>query len=203
MMFHIPGLTISALLIAMLSLFSSLAIGADNYPSRPIKLMVGALPGGTTDTMARVIVLPLALSLGRPVLVENRPVPVATLAGGCGRQVGARRLYPANQLHQPYDQRDPLSQAAVRSGDGLQADQHDRDGAEPAGRNPALPAQDLCCADRARQGQAGYLEYRHRRHRLIAAPRRRATQADGRSTHPERAVQGNRARVDGCARRPS
>jgi len=53
MMFHIPGLTTSVLLIAILSLSSSLAIGADDYPSRPIKLMVGASPGGTTDTMAR------------------------------------------------------------------------------------------------------------------------------------------------------
>ena len=128
MLFHIPGLRTSVLLIAILSLSSSLAIGADDYPSRPIKLMVGASPGGTTDTMARAIAPPLASSLGRPVLVENRP------GGGCGRQVGARRLHPAGQLHQPYDQRDPLSQAAVRSGDGLHADQHDRDGAEPAGR---------------------------------------------------------------------
>src|ERR1700730_17986448 len=67
MMFHIPGLTTSVLLIAILSLSSSLAIGADDYPSRPIKLMVGASPGGTTDTMARAIAPPLASSLGRPV----------------------------------------------------------------------------------------------------------------------------------------
>jgi hypothetical protein len=66
MMFRVPGLmiTTSALLIAVLSLSSSLAIGADNYPSRPIKLMVGASPGGTTDTMARAIALPLALCGG-------------------------------------------------------------------------------------------------------------------------------------------
>ena len=72
MMFHIPGLTTSVLLIAILSLSSSLAIGADDYPSRPIKLMVGASPGGTTDTMARAIAPPLASSLGRPVVVENQ-----------------------------------------------------------------------------------------------------------------------------------
>ena len=60
MLFHIPGLTTSVLLIAILSLSSSLAIGADDYPSRPIKLMVGASPGGTTDTMARAIAPPLA-----------------------------------------------------------------------------------------------------------------------------------------------
>jgi tripartite-type tricarboxylate transporter receptor subunit TctC len=80
MMFHIPGLTTSVLLIAILSLSSSLAIGADDYPSRPIKLMVGASPGGTTDTMARAIAPPLASSLGRPVLVENRPGAGGNLA---------------------------------------------------------------------------------------------------------------------------
>ena len=79
-MFHIPGLTTSVLLIAILSLSSSLAIGADDYPSRPIKLMVGASPGGTTDTMARAIAPPLASSLGRPVLVENRPGAGGNLA---------------------------------------------------------------------------------------------------------------------------
>jgi tripartite-type tricarboxylate transporter receptor subunit TctC len=68
------------LLIAILSLSSSLAIGADDYPSRPIKLMVGASPGGTTDTMARAIAPPLASSLGRPVLVENRPGAGGNLA---------------------------------------------------------------------------------------------------------------------------
>ena len=39
-MFCIPGLTTSVLLIAILSLSSSVAIGADDYPSRPIKLIV-------------------------------------------------------------------------------------------------------------------------------------------------------------------
>jgi tripartite-type tricarboxylate transporter receptor subunit TctC len=46
---------------------------AQDYPSRPIKLLVGASPGGTTDTMARAIARPLSQSLGAPVLVDNRP----------------------------------------------------------------------------------------------------------------------------------
>lgn len=46
---------------------------AEDNPSKPIKILVGASPGGTTDTMARAIAPPLSISLGRPVIVENRP----------------------------------------------------------------------------------------------------------------------------------
>jgi tripartite-type tricarboxylate transporter receptor subunit TctC len=46
---------------------------AADYPSRPIKLLVGASAGGTTDTMARTIAQPLSSLFGAPVLVENRP----------------------------------------------------------------------------------------------------------------------------------
>ena len=53
---------------------------AENYPSRPIKLLVGASAGGTTDTMARAIAQPLSASLGQPVLVENRPGAGGNLA---------------------------------------------------------------------------------------------------------------------------
>jgi tripartite-type tricarboxylate transporter receptor subunit TctC len=46
---------------------------AAEYPSRPIKLLVGASAGGTTDTMARTIAEPLSNLFKQPVLVENRP----------------------------------------------------------------------------------------------------------------------------------
>jgi tripartite-type tricarboxylate transporter receptor subunit TctC len=49
------------------------ALFADDYPVHPIKLLVGAPPGGTTDTIARAIAAPMALALKQPVLVENRP----------------------------------------------------------------------------------------------------------------------------------
>ena len=49
------------------------AIRAEDYPSRPIKLLVGAPPGGTTDTIARSIALPMAVALKQTVIVENKP----------------------------------------------------------------------------------------------------------------------------------
>jgi tripartite-type tricarboxylate transporter receptor subunit TctC len=60
-------------IIACAALLPSLALSADDYPSHPIKLLVGAPPGGTTDTVARAIAVPMAAALKQPVLVENRP----------------------------------------------------------------------------------------------------------------------------------
>ena len=68
----------SALALLLVSL--PLAASADEYPSKPIKLLVGASAGGTTDTMARAIAQPLSVSLGKPVLVENRPGAGGNLA---------------------------------------------------------------------------------------------------------------------------
>lgn len=45
---------------------------ADDFPSRPIKLVVGFAAGGTTDFMARILADRLRGPLGQPVVVENR-----------------------------------------------------------------------------------------------------------------------------------
>ncbi len=77
---RVASLAASLLLMAGLLLALPSGVQADDYPSRPIKLLVGASPGGTTDTMARAIAQPLSKSLGQPVLVENRPGAGGNLA---------------------------------------------------------------------------------------------------------------------------
>jgi tripartite-type tricarboxylate transporter receptor subunit TctC len=49
------------------------AIAADDYPSRPIHLVVGFPPGGSNDIVARILAPKLSEIIGASVVVENRP----------------------------------------------------------------------------------------------------------------------------------
>ena len=56
----------------MLGALASLASASDNYPSRPVKLIVGYAAGGPVDSAARVYAQHLGAVLGQPVVVDNR-----------------------------------------------------------------------------------------------------------------------------------
>jgi tripartite-type tricarboxylate transporter receptor subunit TctC len=55
-------------------------VRADNYPSRPITLVVAFGPGSVSDTLARVIAEPLGTALKQPVIVDDRPGAEGSLA---------------------------------------------------------------------------------------------------------------------------
>lgn len=72
-----------SLLVAALatSVWSSQAGAQDNYPSQPLKMIVGFAPGGGNDVIARIIAREMQQSMGQTVVVENR--------GGAGGLIAA------------------------------------------------------------------------------------------------------------------
>jgi tripartite-type tricarboxylate transporter receptor subunit TctC len=59
---------------------------ADNFPSRPIRLIVPYPAGGSTDIMARALQEPMAKILGQPIIIDNR----GGAAGTTGANEAAR-----------------------------------------------------------------------------------------------------------------
>jgi hypothetical protein len=60
------------LLLAVLFMFGSSA-QAQTYPTRTVRIVVPATPGGAIDLIARSLAEKMTASLGQPVVVENKP----------------------------------------------------------------------------------------------------------------------------------
>lgn len=75
-----PGF-ITAMLAAVLALGTIRDAGAQAYPSRPVRLVVGFAAGGGTDLVARAIGPRLADALGQPFVVENKPGASGLVSG--------------------------------------------------------------------------------------------------------------------------
>lgn len=68
------------LLVAMLLLFCAGSAAAQAYPAKPVRLVVGFVPGGGTDIMARAVGAKLGEIANIQMVVENRPGANANLA---------------------------------------------------------------------------------------------------------------------------
>jgi tripartite-type tricarboxylate transporter receptor subunit TctC len=71
--------TLSLVAVAMLS-----PAAAEDYPSRPVTLIVPFAPGGSTTIVARIIADRMAETLGQQIIIDNRP--------GAGGTVGTRQV---------------------------------------------------------------------------------------------------------------
>jgi tripartite-type tricarboxylate transporter receptor subunit TctC len=88
---------------------------AQEYPTRPVTLIVPWAAGGAVDTVARVVQPKLAERLGKPVVVENRPGGGSTIGTAAGVKAaadghtlgipgsGSMAISPAMYKSLPYD----------------------------------------------------------------------------------------------------
>ena len=114
---------------ATLGLLVSVGVVAQDYPSKPLRLIVPFPPGGVTDIVARAVSAKLAIELGQSVVVENR----AGASGVIGAEAGARSpadgytlvmgnistlaINPVTFAKLPYDpiaSFDPISMVAIQ-----------------------------------------------------------------------------------------
>jgi tripartite-type tricarboxylate transporter receptor subunit TctC len=68
-----------ALACTTVAIMGTRALAQDQFPSRPVQLIVPATPGGPVDTAVRLIEPSLSAALGQPVVLLNKPGASGTL----------------------------------------------------------------------------------------------------------------------------
>ena len=75
-------------LVVLIALLAIAGAHAQTYPARPVRLVVGFAPGGSTDVTARIVAERLSAAFGQQVIVDNR--------AGAGGNIGADIVAKSN-----------------------------------------------------------------------------------------------------------
>ena len=73
-----------AFAIAVTASGASLPVAAQDWPTRPVTMVVPFPPGGGTDVLGRIVGRALSQTLGQQVIIEN--------IGGAGGMIGSARV---------------------------------------------------------------------------------------------------------------
>lgn len=84
-------LALAAAMLPALAQKTPAAASAANWPTKPVRILVGFPAGSTPDLVARTIAEPLSKSLGQPVIVENK--------AGAGGNIAADLIAKATDDH--------------------------------------------------------------------------------------------------------
>src|SRR5688572_16979350 len=122
-------LTVSAALAALLCCASATAAKPDDYPTRPVRLVVAQAPGSSIDAMSRVIATKMGEVMGQQFVVDNRTGAGGTIGGGIvahsepdgytvfaaatASQCIGPQLYKNHVTYDPFKDFTPLSMFAV------------------------------------------------------------------------------------------
>src|SRR5437867_10902861 len=72
---------ITRLLVAACLAVCGSASAQSDYPSKPLRMVVGFAAGGISDVLGRAVAITLSRQLGSQVIVENKPGAGTTIAG--------------------------------------------------------------------------------------------------------------------------
>ncbi|MFL5094510.1 MAG: Bug family tripartite tricarboxylate transporter substrate binding protein [Xanthobacteraceae bacterium] len=76
------------LMVVLAALIAPSAVSAQDYPSRPVKMIVPVPAGGITDVLARILQEPLTRKWGQPIVIDNRP--------GAGGNLGTEAAFKSD-----------------------------------------------------------------------------------------------------------
>jgi tripartite-type tricarboxylate transporter receptor subunit TctC len=153
-----PRFTLSVILAVLLVFAASVAIAADAWPAKPVRLIVPFAPGGSNDIIGSMAGQQLGDRLGKQVIVDNRPgaggllgteaVAKAAPDGYTLLVVSAAYAYNPYIYKLPYDQEKAFTPVSMI-------------GTGPSGLavNPTLPAnsaKELVALAKAKPGQINY-----------------------------------------------